>query len=129
MSPHHPELRSRFGVARRIAPAAIVILFALVSTLGVHGAPHRAKLSVDLLNFEGRRAAGQARVIVHGTRADVDALAARHHVAVARYLDDSAVVLVNSRELTDLAADTANDTLSGDVPVAPFMTVSNASTA
>ena len=63
------------------------------------------------------------------TRAEVEALAARHHLTVARVLGDSAVLLADSAQITELASDAASDVLSGDVPVAPFMSVSNSSTA
>lgn len=107
------------------AIAAIVI----GSTLGVGGQRHRAKLSADLISFEGRRTASRARVIVRGSRLEIQALAARHGVTVARWLDDSAVVLADSAQVGRLAADSANEVLSGDIPVAPFMGVSNQSTA
>ena len=46
---------------------------------------------------------------------------------MVRYLKDSAVVLANSAQVTELAH--VAETLSGDLPVAPFMSVSNSSTA
>jgi serine protease AprX len=103
--------------------------FLLSATLGLHGQAHRAKVSADLLKLESRRATTRTRVIVRGSRLELEAMAARHHLTVARYLDDSAVLLANGAELTQLASDTANDVLSGDPPVAPFMTISERSTA
>lgn len=119
------QLSSRSHLLPWSAIAALV----LGSTLGLHGAGHRAQLSLDLLKHESRHSPAAARIIVHGTRAEVEALAARHHLTVARMLNDSAVLLANSAEITELAADAASDILSGDVPVAPFMSVSNVSTA
>jgi serine protease AprX len=101
----------------------------LCSTLGIRGAGHRAKLSTDLLAHEGRHSTNRARVIVRGSRLAIEAMASRHHLTIAQFLDDSAVLYANSAEITDLAADSANDVLSGDVPVAPLMTVSSVSTA
>ncbi len=108
---------------------ALIVALALSSMPGVVGQRHRAKLSSDLLAFEARRSTGQARVIVRGSREEIQALAARHGVSVARWLDDSAVLLATSLKVSAIAADSASDVLSGDAPVAPFMKVSNSSTA
>jgi len=99
-------------------------------TLVVHGSGgHRAKLSLDLLSHEARHSSAPARVIVRGSRLEIEALASKHHLRVARFLDDSAVLLANSAEITDLATDPLNEILSGDIAVSPFMSVSNGSTA
>jgi serine protease AprX len=113
----------------RLFQVIAVATLLLTSTLGVEGQRHRAKLSSDLLSFEGRRSSARARVIARGSRLEIQALAARHGVSIARWLDDSAVLLADSAQLGRLAADSANEVLSGDVPVAPFMGVSNKSTA
>lgn len=120
---------------RQICPASRLLrvsaLLAAIfgATLGVQGAGHRARLSLDLLNHELRGRLTPARVIVHGSRAEIEAMAARHHLVIARLLNDSAVLLANGQEISELAGDSANDVLSGDLPVAPFMSVSNGSTA
>jgi serine protease AprX len=106
-----------------------IVAFLLSSTLGLYGQAHRAKLSLDLLRHETRHSTSRTRVIVRGSRLELEAMAARHHLTVARYLDDSAVLLANGAELTELASDTANEILSGDPAVAPFMTISERSTA
>jgi len=107
---------------------AVVVLIA-ASTFGVGGQQHRASLSSDLLSFEGRLSTARTRVIVRGSKTEIEAMASRHGLAVVRWLDGAAVVLANSSQVSDLAADSANDILSGDALVAPFMDVSNASTA
>jgi serine protease AprX len=129
MTTTHP--RSQDSSARsHCLHAAAIAAVVIGSMLGLHGAgQHRAQLSLDLLKHESRHASTSARVIVHGSRAEIEALAARHHLSVARFLDDSAVLLANGAEITELASDAANDVLSGDVPVSPFMSVSNGSTA
>src|SRR5207249_912951 len=48
---------------------------------------------------------------------------------LVRYLKDAAVILANSRELSDVAADESVSNLSGDLPVYTGMTVANLSTA
>src|SRR4051812_18785930 len=117
-----------FRLSRLLQVSAVVALVLSSSTLGIHGQPHRARLSLDLLNHEARHAPSRARVIVRGTRLQIEAMASRHQLRIARFLDDSAVLLANGAELSELAADSANEILSGDVPVIPFMTVSKSST-
>ncbi len=106
---------------------ATIAALILGSTLGVNGQRHRARLSSDLLSFEGRRTTARARVIVRGSRMEIQALASRHGVGIARWLGDSAVLLANSAQISALAAE--SDVLSGDALVAPFMDVSASSTA
>ena len=117
---------TRLSYTRFLKVAAVVAIIA-GTTLGVGGQRHRATLSSDLLSFEGRRTTARARVIVRGSRMDIEALASRHGVGVARWLGDSAVLLANSAQISALAAE--RDVLSGDAPVAPFMDVSDSSTA
>jgi serine protease AprX len=90
---------------------------------------HRAHLSDDLLAHELRHSNVHTRVIVHGARAEISALATRHRLDVVRWLSDGAVLRANSGEISELAADANVDHLSGDALVAPSMSVSNASTA
>jgi serine protease AprX len=106
---------------------AAIVAIILGSTLGIDGQRPRAKLSSDLLSFEARRTTSRARVIVRGSRSEIEALAARHGIGIARWLGDSAVVLANSAQISALA--TERDVLSGDAPVAPFMDVSSSATA
>ena len=54
------------------------------------------------------------RVIVHGTRAEIDALATRYNVAVRKYLTSGAVLRVNAGQLAAIDQDDAVDHLSGD---------------
>jgi serine protease AprX len=111
----------------RVLKFAAVVAIVLGSTLGVGGQRHRGTLSSDLLSFEARRTAARTRVIVRGSRMELEALAARHGVAIARWMGDSAVLLANSAQISTLAEE--KDVLSGDAPVAPFMDVSDSSTA
>src|SRR5438552_12249665 len=104
----------------------LTVLF-IASALTLRGAPapHRAPLSADLLRHVERHSTARARVIVHGGAATIDAIAARHHLQVLRRLAHSAVLAANSDEMAELAADAAVDTLSGDVPVKNWMSISN----
>jgi len=108
---------------------SIVLIAGSVLTLTGSAQGHRARLSNELLSHEARRTSGRVRVIVHGTPDETSALAARHHLSLVRQLGDTAVVTVNSTELTELAADAGVDHLSGDLRVHLQMSVSNISTA
>src|SRR5207237_3498593 len=92
-------------------------------------AAHRAHLSLDLLARESARTADRGRVILHTNGADVAAVAARHHLEILNVLEDGAVVSASAGELSALAGDDDVSTLSGDLPVRTWMSVSNASTA
>ena len=107
----------------RFLKLATIVAIVFGSTLGVGGQRHRAKVSSDLLSFESRRTTARTRVIVRGSRMEIEALASRKGLGIARWLGDSAVLLANSAQVSALAAE--RDVLSGDLPVGPFMDVSN----
>src|SRR5262245_38325785 len=117
--------------ARNVCRFAVLAAFAGGSVLGLRGesVTHQAHLSADLVQHQARRTSARARVIAHGTDAAIDAIALRHHLQVVRRLEGAAVLLANSDELRELAADAVIDHLSGDVPVRTWMSVSNQSTA
>ena len=114
----------------RIRTAVVATVFAL-SALGIRGAdePRHAHLSADLLAHAARHTTARARVIVRGSEAELDALAARHHVQILRHFQGGAVLLANSAELDALQQDSALIAMSGDHVVRTAMSVSNASTA
>src|SRR4051794_35136318 len=111
--------------------SAFAAFILATSTIGLHGAApeHHARLSADLLHLPARDSNTRTRVIVHGDAATIDAIAARHHVAIVRRLAVGAVLAASADEIARLSADTAIDHLSGDVPVRPSMSISNVSTA
>ena len=110
---------------------AVVLVCCVTSGLTLRGSntPHFATLSSDLAKHLANHSAVQKRVIVGGTDAQIDALAATHHLVVVRRLEGAAVVLANSSELADLATDAGVAHLSGDVPVRTWLSVSNKATA
>lgn len=108
------RLTSTFGRILRVA---------LLGALGVAVVPatpalaqRRARLSDDLSR---RVAAGDAQidVIVHGSRADVEALAGRHAVRVKRFLRSGAVLDVTAGQLAAIREDAPVDHLSSDAVV------------
>ena len=123
-------LNSKTRNRARLSIVAVVALVAL-SALGLKGAnaEHRAHLSLDLLEHQSRHTLTPARVIVHGSDSEIDAIAGRHHLQIVRRLAGGAVLSANSRELGELAGDGAVDHLSGDLPVHNWMSVSNGAMA
>jgi serine protease AprX len=115
---------------RRNARVPLLAVLLAANALGLQGwtGTHRAHLSADLLAHEAHRTSKRVRVIVHGTPDDVQAIAARHNLTIVRQLEQSAVLTVNSAELSNLAADPAVDHVSPDARVRLLMSVSNIST-
>jgi len=75
---------------------------------------HNARVSADLADHLS--AGSQAiRVIVHGTRAEVDALATRYNLRVARHLESGAVFVVTAGQLAAMRQDETQDHFSGDI--------------
>jgi serine protease AprX len=87
-----------------------------------------ARLSSDLLDRLARRTPGRDRVILHGTRSEIDQLVTRHGLVLVRRLEGGAVVGASGTELAALAADATVDHLSGDPLVVPSMSVATRST-
>lgn len=114
----------RFGW-RRLLVLTVVLVATVLGAKGSAG--HRAHLSDDLLRIEAARSAHKVRVILHGSRAELEALSRRHGVAVLRWLDGAAVVSANGYDLANLAADDVLDHLSGDPIVRTSMSISNKS--
>ena len=114
---------------RTIRSVAIVAGLVAFSSLALQGSniDRRAHLSADLTLHQARRTTARARVIVHGTKLELDALAARLRLQIVKRLRSAAVVLANSAELSALSRDV--DRLSGDAPVQSSTSTSDASTA
>jgi serine protease AprX len=121
-------------MSTKLPKLRFALLFTAIATatFGLTGSArgHRALLSADLLDFQAHRpSSSRARVIVHGSATEVDALAQRHHLQIVRRLADGAVLAANGHELESLAAEAGVDHLSGDVPVRPSMSISSFATA
>src|SRR5256885_1662897 len=83
----------------------------------VLGASHKARLSADLQDHIN---AGSQTidVIIHGTKDEVDAVAARYNLQVRKYLSDGGAVLrVNAGQLAALRDDNDVEHLSGDIRI------------
>lgn len=116
---------------RRVLLALTIVTawLALAAPARVVTAPRRARLSADLLHHQQSRARHKARVIVHGDRARLREIAARHRLRLVRELEHEGVFEADAAEIDALAAEAGVDHLSGDAPVGSFMGVSNKSTA
>ena len=113
---------------RRLAGVLFCLVFGSAFGFQPAQGAHRARLSSDLLAHEGRHTTQRKRVILHGTPEEIQAIAERHHLSIVRSLIGSAVVSVDSAELTALAGDSLVDHVSPDSRVHLMMTVSNTST-
>ena len=101
--------------------ASLVFAAAPAAAAGAHS----ARLSADLADHLS--AGSQAiRVIAHGTRAEVDALAARYNLKVARHLQSGAVFVVNAGQLGAMRQDDTQDHLSGDIRIQSSVSAADA---
>src|SRR5215212_5698432 len=111
--PYFSHRALRFLVALSAALSVGTLFAAAPAEAGAAGG-HRARVSADLADH--LNAGSQAiRVIVHGDRSEIDALAARYNLRVARYLKSGAVFQVNAGQLEALRQDDTQDHLSGDI--------------
>src|SRR5262249_53345164 len=90
----------------------VVGICTVVAAVPARAQHHRARLSTDLADHLAAQSP-RIDVIVHGERAEIDALAARYNLTVRRYLKGSAVLRVNAGQLEALEQDDAVDHLSG----------------
>ena len=102
-----------------VRPAAAVLAAAALTLAATPArAQHRARLSADLADHLAH-GSQSIEIIVHGSRAEIDDLAARYNLRVRKYLKDAAVLEVNAGQLSVLQSDTSIDHLSGDIPIRP----------
>jgi serine protease AprX len=104
----------RYPLSSLLSVAVSIVFAAAPASAAGGGGNHRARLSADLADHLA--VGSQAiRVIVHGERSEIDALAARYNLRIARYLKSGAVFVVNAGQLEALRQDDSQDHLSGDV--------------
>ena len=117
---------SRLGpLASTSRLVALASLMAIVAANDATAQGRRARLSEDLAQ---KLDAGDARatsVILTGSQAKVDALAARHGLRVTRRLNGGAVVDVPAGALTPLSQDGEVDQLASNAVVRSTMEVTN----
>jgi serine protease AprX len=103
--------------------AGVVALSLFISS-PVLAAP-RAKLSKDVAEAVARGAAHD--VILQGSRAEVESIAARHGVTIKSWLRTGAVLGADAAQLAALASDPGVGHLSGDTLVRSMMAVADQS--
>jgi serine protease AprX len=82
-----------------------------------------ARLSADLVDQLAANASA-IDVIVHGSEAEVNALAGRHGASVQKYLRTGAVLRVSAQQLAAIQVEGSQDHLSSDVVIRSAATVS-----
>ena len=118
------EQRTAISAVRLKACAALVCVAALllpVSDASAKG--QRARVSEDLRNRLRAGDNADTSVIVTGTQARVDAIAARYGLRIRKRLKSGAVLDVPAGRLADLAADRNLDALSGNYRLRSHMGV------
>src|SRR6266849_2961045 len=113
--PFIPMLRRALKLRGASFATGLVFLLAIAAA-PAFAAGHRARMSADL-NDQLAAASSSIDVIVHGTRAEVDALAQRYNVRVKRYMKSGVVFRVTAGQLAALQQDETQDHLSADVPI------------
>ncbi|HMD34278.1 MAG TPA: S8 family peptidase [Vicinamibacterales bacterium] len=129
MNSPSPGSRLRISTSTRLCTLFLMVTVVAALTIYRPMAAHRARLSLDLEHHLTRGTTARTRVIVSGSDADVDGIAARHHLQIVRRVTNGAVVLANSVELDDLSLDRAVGHLAGDARVRNWLAVSNQATA
>ncbi len=108
--------------------SALVAVVAAVTATRPAAMHHSASLSDDLARFEKTHSSRAVHVIARGTQDDLQAISRRDGVPIVRFLEGEAVFNATAAQIDALAAEPTIHHLSGDLPVADFMSVSNAST-
>jgi serine protease AprX len=91
-----------------------VALALLIAAAAPAAAQHKARLSADLADHL-RAGTPSIDVIVHGSRQEVEALAARYNLRIQKMLKSGAVLRVTAGELDALYQDDAVDHLSNNI--------------
>jgi serine protease AprX len=115
---------------RKLIVFGVVCAAAIAAATAPHSnnLRHRASVSDDLRALEARHSTKAVRVIAHGTESGVRTAAARNGVPVVRVLTGGVVLEATVAQLDALRNEPAVEHLSGDLPVADFMTVSRQAT-
>src|SRR5258705_1232612 len=117
---------------RKLIVLVAICAAAVAAATTLRGTSHlrqRASLSDDLLAFQAAHSTKAVRVIAHGTEDNVRAVAARHGLSVVRVLNGASVLEATSAQIDALRDEPGIEHLSGDLPVADFMSVSTLATA
>ena len=117
--------RRRFDTAIRPASATLLVLVGCLAFSAPLWAAGQARLSKGVSDHLASKSRASIDLIVRGTADEVEALAARHGVTIARRLKSGAVLRANATEIAALSDDPAIGSLSRDVQVTSFMAVTD----
>src|SRR4051794_957061 len=124
MNTFHRSTHLPTRLATRLHVRSLAWLLALVVAL-VHApsasAQHRPRISHDIADRLRTGDGSTTRVIVTGSRARVEAVAARHGLRVRKWLQNGAALEVPAGLLERVADDPDVDQVSGDLPVQAHM--------
>ena len=111
-----PRRNFRGAVRATAATMSVLALLVFGAALPAAAQGHRARVSADLADH---LTAGSQNidVIVHGTPAEVAAIAKRYNVKITKNLETGAVLHVNAGQLDALQQDPDVDHLSGDIRI------------
>src|SRR5207237_9985394 len=107
-----------------VAAACLAASLLFAAAPAAAAGAHTARLSADLADHLSVGSQG-IRVIVHGTRSEVDALAQRYNLRIAKYLRSGAVFVVNAGQLEAMRQDDTQDHLSGDIRIVSSVSASD----
>jgi serine protease AprX len=116
---------------RKLIVLLVVCAAAVAAAMAPRGTTQlrqRASLSDDLRAFQAAHSTKAVRVIAHGTEDHVRVVAARHGLSVVRVLNGASVLEATSPQIEALRDEPGIEHLSGDLPVADFMSVSKQAT-
>jgi len=116
---------SRALVLRVLFAWATVLVASVVSVPDAVAGGRRARVSEDLARRIDAGDPSSTSVIITGTQASIDAIAARHGVIVRKRLKTGAVLEVDGSQLGALANDASVEALSGDHDVRATMATTN----
>src|SRR3954471_17717973 len=109
---------------RSSATAALFVLCFAVQGKAVWGQPH-ARLSPGVQKHAASGSIAPLDVIVSGTAAQIDSIAARHGLTIKKRLDEGAVFRASGAQLNALSADPVIAYVARDVAVTSFMAVTD----
>src|SRR5215208_3266367 len=113
--------------ARQLRCFAVLLVIAFLG-VNAEAASHRARLSEDVAQRLAAGSDDSSSVIISGTDAQIQILAARYGARVKKTVRGGAVLDLTGGQLAALAADPDVDHVSGDVQVRRMMAVTTEET-
>src|SRR5688572_2482477 len=122
---HHTQRAAGFGFVVSTVVTASVAAMLLLPVADASAQGRRPRVSADLAERLSRGDTAESSVIICGTQARVDAIAAKHGLRVRERLQCGAVLDVPAGRLADVAGDPGVDSLSSNYGMQAHMGVTN----